>query len=172
MIDRAKPIVNMLMLRRDVYLLASLLLADKKMASSIRKTSDWTQDLYENEVNRLMLLVATVARGLLDLSEESHIENQSCGEYWPEFPKKKEKPLTFRRACNSVIHAKEILPYLAPKRAPKRDLKNVRRVYIDRITIRGEHRRKTTRAQLNIIEFARITDILIKFFEEGSHANR
>ncbi len=161
-----QPMVNMLTLRRDVYLVASLLLADKKMAS-IRKVSDWSQDLYENEVNRLMLLVAAVARGLLDLSDESDVENHSCGEYWPEFQKNKEELLTFRQACNSVIHAKEILPYKVKSKATAKQA-----YYVDRITVRGKHKGKTTRAQIDIIKFVGITDDLINSFEEGDNADK
>ena len=159
------PIIDMLTLRRDVYLLASLLLADKKMAS-IRNVSDWSRDLYENEVNRFMLLVAAVSRGLLDLSDKSDVENHSCGEYWPEFRKNKES-LTFRQACNSVIHAKEILPYKVKYKAMIRQA-----YYVDRITVRGKHKGKTTRAQIDIIKFVGITGDLINSFEEGDHANK
>ena len=140
--DRDQPIVDMPTLRRDVYLLAGLLLADKKMAS-IRNVSDWSRDLYENEVNRFMLLVAAVARGLLDLSKESDVGTHGCGEYWPEFRKSKRESLTFRQAY-----------------------------YVDRIIVRGKHKGKTTRAQIDIIKFVGITGDLINSFEEGDHANK
>ncbi len=164
--DRDQPIIDMPTLRRDVYLLASLLLADKKIAS-MRKVSDWSRDLYENEVNRFMLLVAAVARGLLDLSDESDVENHSCGEYWPKFRKGKRESLTFRQACNSVIHAKEILPYKVESEAMIRQA-----YYVDRIIVRGKHKGKTTRAQIDIIKFVGITGDLINSFEEGDRANK
>ena len=160
------PIIDMLTLRRDVYLLAGLLLADKKMAS-MWKVSDWSRDLYENEVNRFMLLVAVVARGLLDLSKESDVGTHGCGEYWPKFRKGKRESLTFRQACNSVIHAKEILPYKVKYKAMIRQA-----YYVDRITVRGKHKGKTTRAQIDIIKFVGITGDLINSFEEGDHANK
>ena len=73
-----------------------------------------------------------------------------------------EEPLGFRQACNSVIHAKEILLYLVPEQETKEMPK---RVYIDRITVRGQNKKKTTRAQLDIIKFAQTADTLITFQE-------
>lgn len=169
MSDTDNPIVDMLTLRKDLYLVMSLLLADKEVAK-VQNVVVWTQVFHENEARRLMLWLATAVRGLLDLLEERKdtFSEQNCGEYWADFPKSSEEPLTFRQACNSVIHAKEILPYRAPKRDSN---KKVKRVYTDRITVRSTHRRKTTRALIDIIKFVRIADTLINAFEEYSYAN-
>ncbi len=164
--DTDYPIVDMLTLRRDLYLVMSLLLADKK----VTKVTDWTQDLYENEARRLMLWVATAARGLLNLTAHEDIQEQGCGEYHADFPNGEGELLTFRQACNSVIHAKEILLYKVPQRESKGTVK-IKHTYIDRITIRSSHRNKTTRAQLDIIRFVQTADLLINSFEENDHAN-
>lgn len=163
------PIVDMLTLRKDLYLVMSLLLADREVAK-VQNVVVWTRVFHENEIRRLMLWVATAVRGLLDLLEErkDSFSKQNCGEYWADFPKSSEYPLMFRQACNSVIHAKEILPY----RAPLQDAnKRVKRVYTDRITVRGVHRRKTTRAQIDIIRFVRIAHELSTLFEEDGYAD-
>ena len=169
--DTDNPIVDMLTVRRDLYLVMSLLLADERVGK-VHNVVVWTRAFHENEVRRLMLWVATAMRGLLGLldKEKDTFSKQNCGEYWAAFPKDSEKPLalTFRQACNTVIHAKEILPY----RAPEHDsIKNINRVYTNRITVRGTNRGKTTRAQLDIIEFVRIAYELTKSFEEDPYAN-
>ncbi len=166
--DTDYPIVDMLTLRRDLYLVMSLLLADKKV-TKVKHVTDWTQGLYENEARRLMLWVATAVRGLLNLPVQKDIQEQGCGEYYADFPNGEKELLTFRQACNSVIHAKEILLYKVPQRDSKRTVKHT---YMDRITIRSSHRNKTTRAQLDIIRFVQIADLLINSFEEDDHANR
>ena len=167
--DTDNPIVDMLTLRKDLYLVMSLLLADKEVAK-VQNVVVWTKVFHENEVRRLMLWVATAVRGLLDLLEEKKdsFSKQNCGEYWADFSKSSEYPLTFRQACNSVIHAKEILPYRAPRRDSN---KKVERVYTDRITIRGTNKGKTTRAQIDIIRFVRIAYQLSTLLEEDSYAD-
>ena len=170
--DTDNPIVDMLTLRKDLYLVMSLLLADREVVK-VQNVVVWTKVFHENEVRRLMLWVATAVRGLLDLLEERKdtFSKQNCGEYWADFLKdheSEESELTFRQACNAVIHAKEILPY----RAPLQDAnKRVKRVYTDRITVRGVHRRKTTRAQVDIIRFVRIAYELSTLFEEDGYAD-
>ena len=167
--DTDAPIVDMATLRRDLYFVMSLLLADKKLAK-VSDVASWTQNFHETEVRRLMLWVAVALRGLLDLlkkEEEELFREKYCGEYWPDFPAGTEEPLGFRQACNSVIHAKEILLYLVPEQETEEMPK---RVYIDRITVRGQNKKKTTRAQLDIIKFAQIADTLINF-SGGDHVD-
>jgi len=57
-----KPIIDMSTLRRDLYLVMGLLLADREI-TKVPDMTDWTQTFYENEVGRLMLWVATAMRG-------------------------------------------------------------------------------------------------------------
>ena len=168
MTENDQPIVDMLTLRRDLYLVLSLLLADKEVAK-VENATEWTRDFYENEVRRLMLWIATAVRGLLDLSDESAL-NQFCGEYWPNsIDRKNPKQLTVRQACNSVIHAKMILNYkIQGNEASQQDV----RVYENRITIKGAHRGKKTHAELDIVRFVQIANALMNSFEEDTHANR
>ena len=166
--DTDNPIVDLLTVRRDLYLVMSLLLADERVAK-VHNVVAWTRDFYENEVRRLTLWVATAARGLLDLQEKRKdtFSKQYCGEYWADFENSKKTALTFRQACNSVIHAKEILPY----RDPKPDNKKARQVYTDRMTIRSTNRGRTSRAQLDIIKFVWIAYELTRSFEKDRYAN-
>jgi len=163
-----QPIVDVPTLRRDLYLVMGLLLADRAIADAPGMTR-WTQAFYDNEVRRLMLWVATAMRNLLD-HKQGAFNRARCGEYWSDFPNRAKEPLTFRRACNSVIHAKEILPYEAPwHRAPKPSAK---RVYIDRMTIRSVNRGRNTRAHLDIIKFVEIANAVIDSLPEDSdHAD-
>ena len=164
--DREKPIVDMLTLRRDLYFVMSLLLADKAVVKT-KNMVDWTSDFHENEVGKLMIWATVVLRGLLDLLEENEYGEQHCGEYWADLENGEKTKLTFRQACNSTIHAKEILPYKVGPRATVR-----RTYYVDRITVRGKHKGKITRARLNITEFVQIADILINHFQEADNANK
>jgi len=168
-----KPIIDMSTLRRDLYLVMGLLLADRAI-TKVPDMTDWTQTFYENEVGRLMLWVATAMRGLLDGMERNKesFNKKRCGEYWPSFPGAKE-PLTFRRACNAVIHAEEILSYKSPRKDPSPKRKtNVKQVYIDRVTVRSPNRGKYTRAHLDIIKFMQIANAIINASqEESTHAD-
>ena len=159
--NREKPIVDMLTLRRDLYFVMSLLLADKAVVK-IKNMVDWTSDFHENEVGKLMIWATVVLRGLLDLLGENGYSKQHCGEYWADFENGEKTKLTFRQACNSTIHAKEILPYKAESKATMRPTY----YYVDRITVRGKHKGKTTRAQIDIIKFVEITNDLINSFKE------
>lgn len=165
-----KPIIDVSTLRRDLYLVMGLLLADGKI-NEVPNMTDWTQVFYENEVGRLMLWVATATRSLLDGMEHNKesFNKKRCGEYWTDFPRGAKEPLTFRRACNSVIHAEEILPYKSPRKDPSPRLEtNVKQVYIDRITVRSPNRGKHTRAHLDIIKFVQIANAIINSSQEDT----
>jgi len=162
-----QPIVDVPTLRRDLYLVLGLLLADRAIADAPGMTR-WTQAFYDNEVRRLMLWVATAMRNLLD-HKQGAFNRARCGEYWSDFPNRAKEPLTFRRACNSVIHAREILPFEAPWQDSK---EKVKRVYTDRMTIRSVNRGRNTRAHLDIIRFVEIANAVIDSFpEESDHAD-
>jgi len=169
-----KPIIDMSILRRDLYLVMGILLADSAI-NKVPDMTDWTQIFYENEVGRLMLWVATAMRGLLDGMEHNKesFSKECCGEYWLDFPRGDEEPLTFWQACSSVIHAEEILPYKSPRKDPGKELQtNVKQVYIDRITVRSRRWGKYTRAQLDIIKFVQIANAIINSSQEDStHAD-
>ena len=175
MFETDKPIISLLTLRRDLYLVTSLLLADKEVAKMPKMTA-WTQDFYSGEVKRLMLWVATAARSLLDTPDAPNkrgdgkgwFGEKRCGEYWADFPDGAKCPLEFRQACNSVIHANVILPYRVPLRGPARSIKQV---YANRVTVQGIHRNRTTRAYLDVVRFVKIANAMLNFFEEKDHAN-
>ena len=161
--DIDSPIIDMPILRRDLYLVMSLLLADKRVAET-SGVENWTTTFYETEVRRLMVWVTVAVRGLLDLPQQKDIPEQTCGEYWPDIrDDKNQEKLTLRQACNSVIHAKEILLYKVPRQRPKRVVK---RIYNGRATVRGNYKDKTTRAQIDIVGFVKIANVLINSFEE------
>ena len=168
--DRDTPIVDLPTLRRDLYFVMSLLLADKEM-DKVENLTAWTRVFHETEVSMLILWVAIAIRGLLDLliKENDDISERSCGEYWADFQSDEEEiTLSFRQACNSVIHAKEMLLYRVPK-IESEDRSS--RIYTDRITIRAEHRGKITRAQLDVLRFVQIADSLINDFQESDNGN-
>lgn len=171
------PVVDIHTLRRDLYLLASLLLADKQMAE-MKVLDTWTFSHYETEVNRLTIWLAAAMRGLLDLQRPQYEAPgaESCGEYWGDFPSGKTRALTFRQACNSMIHAKQIYPYQFSKEeldtragAAKR---NGRKTYDGIVTIRGVHRNLQTRADVDVIAFVKIADRLTMLHGGNNHADR
>ena len=168
--DRDSPIINILTLRRDLYLVLSLLLADKNVAE-VPGVVFWTKTFHEDEVRRLMLWIATAMRGLLDLldREKDDFSDRYCGEYRTDLESGTGTALTFRQACNSIIHAKEILPYRVPLLGSEGTIKQI---YSDRITIRSTHGKRKTRANLDIIEFVQIADTLMILFEEDNRADR
>lgn len=160
------PIVDTPTLRKDLYLVMSLLLADREIANAPGMTR-WTQVFYDSEVRRLMLWVATAMRNLLD-HKKGAFNRARCGEYWADISSRKKEPLTFRRACNAVIHAKEILPYEAPWSPHGGSETNIKRIYADRMTIRSVNRGRNTRAHLDIIRFVQIADAVINSLQEDS----
>ncbi len=156
-------------LRRDLYFLMSLLLADEKIHNS---QIDWTSSFYEKEVTKLMLWVAVAIRSLLGLPEtKNKFNKKTCGEYWSDYQPNNtsnKENLSFRQACNSVIHAIEIAPYKMPIIDAE---KTIKRYYIDRITVRGKYKKKNTRTYLNVVEFVIIADELLNNFEGEDYAN-
>ena len=98
------------------------------------------------------------------------MENQICGEYWSDFSdQSKQVSLTIRQACNSVIHAKTILPYKIPT---KEENKTLTRIYRDRITVKSTRGKKKTHAEIDIVEFVWIINTLIDSFEVNIHADK
>ena len=51
--DKDNPIVDTLTLRKDLYFVMSLLLADREVAK-VHNVVEWTQAFHEGEVRRLM----------------------------------------------------------------------------------------------------------------------
>lgn len=177
--DVDDPIVDMPTVSRDLYFVMSLLLADEAIAK-IPNAVTWTKSFHGNEVRRLLLWIAVSMRSLLDLLDPENtstdVANQNCGEYWRNFPGKQlpgeQLSLTFRQACNSIIHAQEILLYKIPETEQVTEEITPLQVYIDRLTVRGHYQDKKTRAQLDIILFVQIANQLINLHQEKDNGNK
>lgn len=151
-----QTLVNVLSYRRDLYQLIVLLLADEKVAAD-EEFKELSKINHETEVNRLLILIATATRQFLDL-KPALINEEKCGRYWPAYPGQA-KNLLFRQACNSIIHAVEIVPH---------DLDHG--FHKGTITIRGRPRKqkadpRPTRAELDFDRFARCCYSLSKELE-------
>ena len=162
------PIINIAIFRRDVYFLSALLLADKKIAE-IDRIKDAANAHFDNEVNRLLVLISVSARQLIDIAEKSapipgKIGNSPCGKYWEKFPESASVPLYFRKSCNAIIHAEDITPYSAKKSGDPG-----RAVYKGKIAIRGvmKNNNNNTRAELNGEEFVKCCIMLSDHFLEN-----
>lgn len=159
--NEEKPIVDILTLRRDLYIVMSLLLADKQIAE-LGNSFQWSEIFFETEVRRLLLWIATATRSLLDhvKRNKTEFENEHCGEYWADPAIEQYTQLTLRQACNSIIHAEEILPY-----KPLKIESATRFWYTTRITVRSSDQRKPTRSEIDILRFAKSINILTKYIE-------
>lgn len=149
-------LVSALSYRRDLYQLIVLLLADEKVADH-EQFKELSKVHHETEVNRLLILIATATRQFLDLKSSS-VSKERCGQYWPAYPGQA-KDLLFRQACNSIIHAVEIIPH---------DLNTG--FHEGTILIRGRPRKplansQPTRAELDFDGFAKCCYRLSNEFE-------
>ena len=113
------PIVNITIYRLDIYRLLTLLLADKQIAEN-PVFQNLGNDNFDNEVNRLLILVSAVTRQLLDNASNqlehklldnasNQLEHRKCGNFWHNYPTEKTThELKFKQACSMIIHATEI----------------------------------------------------------------
>ena len=143
------PLIDVRALRSDLYRLVVLLLADRNVAEvdAFRELADAH---HEAEVNRLLIWVAIAVRQLLDI--DTTRAGQTCGRLWPDLhDPTSARDLTFRDACNKIIHAVEIVPYGLgndPATIPERAR------FEGNITIRGSLRGKNTHAVIDFRRFA------------------
>lgn len=102
--------VNLEIYQLNIYRLLTLLLADKTLAKS-KQFYSLGERFTEGEVNQLLILTASQSRQLLDNMnvDNKHFGNEICGQYWRD--EEQDKPLSFRNACNQIIHAQEVLLY-------------------------------------------------------------
>lgn len=158
------PIVNVGILQRDAYLLGALLLADRQIAenTAIREVSN---SHFEGEVNRLLVLTAVLSRQLMELDKlrgNDEIARRPCGQrrFEPTVGDPTEwESLSFRDACNSIIHTSEIEPY-----SPADD--DVAWVYFEEeIHVLGTLGRRRTHAQLLGVKFVELCIILATQFQ-------
>ena len=152
------PNINVVSLREDVYRLVCMLLADEKVSAQ-PLFQEAAADIHEKEVNRLLIWIAIAARQLLEIDQTD--EEQSCGILWNDFPDGTKETLTFRKACDKIIHANEIIAYPIPY-DPIPDESSVTtgesplRHYAGTITIRttASKRYKASRCELDFETFA------------------
>lgn len=72
------PNINIEIYRLDIYRLLTLCLADEQIAKSTAFI-DLGEYNFDNEVNRLLILVAVVTRQLFYLNSE--LVNNTCGDF-------------------------------------------------------------------------------------------
>ena len=157
----AAPLIDVEGLRRDLYRLIALLLADERVddVDAFRELADVH---HETEVNRLLIWVAIAVRQLLDLDDTT--ARQACGQLWPDLRRAASQDLTFRDACNKIIHAVEIVPYRLggdPATIPARAR------YDGTITIRGRWRGNNTHTHVDFRQFAEYcTELSSRFLKD------
>ena len=170
-----EPIANINIYRLDIYRLLTMLLADKQVTQD-KEFTTLGKEFTDGEVNRLLILIATISRQLLEdvYGDETiakrikNLEKQKCGEYWKDINNKQE--LGFKRACNFIIHAKDITPYKLPEKEKKKDVKRNYVKYFEKfITIKD----KRATAELDFSSFMKICIMLSNEVIKGDfYANR
>ena len=157
--DDDAPVISVAALRRDIYRLIVLLLADEKVAevAAFRDLAD-SDSNHESEVTRLLIWAAIACRQLLDIKEHDMAE-KTCGRFCLDYPRGRWGNLTFIAACNAVIHAVEIVPFDLPEDDAKTAVSGR---YNGTITIRGRGRgnRLGTRAEVDFLSFAECCALL------------
>ncbi len=149
------PNINLLSLRADVYRLLCLLVADETV-NAVELFREASHQVHEEEVNRLLIWIAVATRQLFDL--DSGDEDLRCGRLWRRYPSDDTEPLTFRKACDKIIHASEIVAYPLPEDsdADDGDVRSTTRRYAGTITVRtrATRRHPASRAELDFEAFA------------------
>ena len=148
------PIVNIAIYRLDIYRLLTLLLADEIIVKDI-VFKDIGNDNFDNEVNRLLVLVAVITRQLLRSYTE--FDDNKCGDFYYNYPEKDTlKDLTFNKACSMIIHAIDIdiksQDYYYSEDISTKPVKAEHRYYQGIIIIIGK---KKERAELKFEKFAK-----------------
>ena len=84
--DDDAPVISVAALRRDIYRLIVLLLADEKVAevAAFRDLAD-SDSNHESEVTRLLIWAAIACRQLLDIKEHDMAE-KTCGRFAETIP--------------------------------------------------------------------------------------
>ena len=158
--DDQAQIVNLTYFRRDLYLLVALFLSDEKVARN-DNYKEISEIVAESEVNHLLIGIAIASRQLLDIRRFSH-SDEVCGEIWERFSEDWEttpsQELGFRKACNIIIHAVEILPYDNP------DLG----YFTGNIVIRGRRQGRPSRINRANLDFQKFGECCIELIREFS----
>lgn len=154
--------INVASLREDIYRLVCMLLADEKI-SDRPLFQEAAAAIHEWEVNRLLIWIAIAVRQLIEIDHAD--EEQACGILWNDFPDGTKETLTFRKACDKIIHANEIIAYPIPydplpDESSGRAGESPLRHYEGTITIRtiASKRYKASRCELDFETFALFSD--------------
>lgn len=154
----SRPVVNLRVFEREVYMLSALLVSDEKLLA-FDEVIDVAALNYNSEVNRLFVFLAAAARQIMGRyrtdAEVKKIKERQCGERWKDSRKKgNEKPdaLDFLQACHSIVHATELTATNAHKVVNERMVN----YYQDRVRILEEERGKGIKpaTDLDGMEFA------------------
>ena len=101
------PVTNITIYRLDIYRLLTLLLADEQIANNA-VFKDLGNENSENEVTRLLILIAAITRQLLD-NTGNKLKDNECGSFWNNYPvENNHKKLRLHKACSMIIHATDI----------------------------------------------------------------
>ena len=147
-------LIDVAALRGDVYRLAALLYAERSV-TEIEALRMLLDDHHDREVNRLLIWVAIASRQLLDI--DGSTESERCGRIYRGSSGEKWSDLSFRHACNTVIHAVEIIPY-DPDDIEEGES---RACYNGRIAIRGKGRGKGADIRA-VIEFEKFAECCVQ----------
>lgn len=147
--------LNGVLVRRDLYRLTCLVAADQAILEMATSDDDPVMTLRDeflfDEVVHLLVSIATYNRVQLDNlgSEGDGLSPgaEVCGVFEPDVSGEKEMPLTFREACNKIIHAVHIVPETAGNPA-EHPIGNV-------FILRGYRDKRTWQAFLNLGKFVR-----------------
>src|SRR5262245_34090722 len=147
---------------RDLYRLLCILASERHLLRVIKRKGDPLLSLrarfVEDEIVHLLVQTAVMNRLQLehlaqsrDGSKEPHtpIDQQACGDLQDDVLQDHVRILSFREACNKIVHAKQIA---AARDAPTRDV-------FDRmpegLILRGSKDGKAWQAHLSIYEYIR-----------------
>ncbi len=150
-----KLIAHIAIYRLDIYRLLSFLFADEKIIKN-NIFQSLSNDYCESEVNRLLILTAVVTRQNLDNNRNKYKETgtKECGKFWNNYPAENNRDLGFKKACNMIIHATDIVIKTSEYyyQEEKSNIKNQGEMYFrDKINITGGGKNY---AELDLEKFA------------------
>ncbi len=169
-----KPIANIAIYRLDIYRLLSLLWADEKITKN-SVLQPLSNEHCESEVNRLLIVTAVVTRQILDNSNSKYKEPETkkCGKFWHSYPAGDGADLVFRKACNMIIHATDIVIktggyYYREEGKESGHAQQDKRYFKDKINIIGKRKGKMNQyAELDLAEFTQYCIELSNKMTEG-----
>jgi hypothetical protein len=146
----------------DLYRLLCMYLADRKVMNLVLE-SDVIGELrgthLYGEVLRILISSAITLRIASDqyphiFKRLRRMNKDTCGVLWPDWPKRKNEPLTIREACNKIIHAKAIQRDIANP-DPFGNPQNPEAYVAPYVYLYGNKDEKDWRVELSIVDFVR-----------------